>query len=96
MIVLFLMFEQVNQEYIRGVDSTLSPPLTTCIPLAGGAAASIGDSNTHNLGADGSGTSLVSIKTASEHVYQQAIYLSVGIGGMLLAVRYDNWGSYLY
>ena len=85
-----VVYFKVNQEYIRGVDSTLSPPLTTCIPLAG-AAASVGSShngisgsqNARNIGAD---KSLVRLEQASAHVYQQAMYITVGIGGMLLAV----------
>ena len=64
--------------------------MTTCIPVAG-AAASVGSSNkgnsdNQNLGNTGADKSLVTIEQASAHVYQQAMYITVGIGGMLLAV----------
>ena len=86
------VYLKVNQEYIRGVDSTLSPPLTTCIPLAG-AAASVGSSHNGISGgqnAIGADKSLVRLEQASAHVYQQAMYITVGIGGMLLAVIFKT------
>ena len=81
-------FFKVNQEYIRGVDSTISPPLTTCVPLAG-AAASVGFSHNGNGGGQNSinVVSEKSLEQASEHVYKQAMYITGGIGGILLAVR---------
>ena len=86
-------FFKVNQEYIRGVDSTIPPPLTTCVPLAG-AAASVGFSHVGNGGGQnainvGSDKSLVRLEQASAHVYKQAMYITGGIGGILLAVRYE-------
>ena len=79
---------KVNQEYIRGVDSTIPPPLTTCVPLAG-AAASIGTGGGQNSINVGSDKSLVRLEQASAHVYKQAMYITGGIGGILLAVRYE-------
>ena len=76
------------------MDSTISPPLTTCIPLAG-AAASVGssnnaNSNNHLMGNGGPDKSLVRLEQASAHVYKQAMYITVGVGGILLAVNYHN------
>ena len=90
LIIFEIHFLQVNQEFIRGVDSTISPPLTTCIPLAG-AAASVGYSHMGNSGGPnsiniGSDKSLVRLEQASAHVYKQAMYITGGIGGILLAV----------
>ena len=92
------LIKQVNQEFIRGVDSTISPPLTTCIPLAGGAAASIGSSGNskspnsmvggRDVSSGGSDPALVSLEQASVHAYKHAMYLTFGIGGMLLAVSF--------
>ena len=79
---------KVNQEYIRGVDSTIPPPLTTCVPLTG-AAASIGTGGGQNSINVGSDKSLVRLEQASAHVYKQAMYITGGIGGILLAVRYE-------
>ena len=37
----------------------------------------------------GSDKSLVRLEQASAHVYKQAMYITGGIGGILLAVRYE-------
>lgn len=74
---------QVNREFF---GTTGSPPVTTCIPLsAAGAAASIGSSN-GGLNRDQSAdSSLVRLENANL-AYHQVMYLTVGVGAILLAV----------
>jgi len=64
-----------------------------------GAAASVGSSNNGNLdnqliGNNGPDKSLVRLEQASAHVYKQAMYITVGVGGMLLAVNWHNIHHY--
>ena len=69
---------QVNREYVGG--TTQSTPVTTCIPV-------LNQRDAQMSHRDASDSSLVLLEQASVHAYRQALYLTVGIGGVLLAVR---------
>ena len=43
------------------------------------------------MGNGGPDKSLVRLEQASAHVYKQAMYITVGVGGILLAVNYNNF-----
>ena len=68
-----------------------SPPVTTCMPvnargqivLSGTDSVASGEDGEDNNGVGG----LVKWEKASEHAYRQAMYLTIGIGTVLLAVR---------
>ena len=67
---------QVNREYLGG--TTPSPPLTTCIPL--------NVRQSHHESHLKDPDSIVRLEKASAQAYQQAMYLTVGIGALLLGV----------
>ena len=76
----------MNREYVGG--TTPPAPVTTCIPVLsqreGG----------HQM--TSSDASLVMLEQASVHAYRQALYLTVGIGGVLLAVIFFTYGLTLF
>ena len=74
--------KQVNREYVGG--TTQSTPVTTCIPVMNQRDAQM----SHR---DASDSSIVLLEQASVHAYRQALYLTVGIGGVLLAVISFIW-----
>ena len=71
----------MNREYLGG--TTPSPPLTTCIPL--------NVRQSHHEGHLKDPDSIVRLEKASAQAYQQAMYLTVGIGALLLGVCNMYW-----
>ena len=68
---------QVNREYLSGTTAA-APPATTCVPLTAAAA---------SLGATSGETDSSLVRLDGVHAYQHVIYLTVGIGAILLAVN---------
>ena len=66
-----LSYFQVNRGYLGSKGTTETPPLTTCFPLNG-----LSDPEPE-----------ISIEKASVQAYQQAMYLTVGIGALLLGIN---------
>ena len=66
---------QVNRGYLGSKGTTETPPLTTCFPLNG--------QSEHHSEPD----SIVRLEKASVQAYQQAMYLTVGIGALLLGIN---------
>ena len=67
---------KVNREYLGG--TTPAPPLTTCFPL--------GQRRDYDVHLSDHPESMVRLEKASAHAYQQAMYLTVGIGALLLGM----------
>lgn len=67
---------QVNREYLGG-GTTQTPPLTTCFPL----------SNHRNYDLHQDPESRIRLEKATGHGYAEAMYLTVGIGALLLGIN---------
>ena len=65
----------MNRGYLGSKGTTETPPLTTCFPLNG------------QPGDHSEPDSIVRLEKASVQAYQQAMYLTVGIGALLLGIN---------
>ena len=83
---------QVNRKFFDATSPAPPPAGTTCFPVdasgqimvggVGGVAGGVGG----GVG-DGDPSSLVRWEKASHHAYQNAMFLTIGVGTLLLAVR---------